>query len=396
MDRDRLHRNFMEDPQNFVKQAKAAGESLHGYMNRISPEPMSGFSDDAMGHILQKEELRITGTPTAPSASVEDFTKNEARRELFWSTLDRDYDKTSSIHDLQVKATNTDAALTDNTPFKVRDTSPMVERNRFQPRLRIADIASRVETIAGTTWQVPEYQTGENNEQSAVIAEATRIPTTTVTTGTETGRTDKIGAGLRISDEYQLNALNMETIRMWVRRVAMRDEITIVNEGVAILAANAGASIATLSTLSLKDIIDVNLYGNGGYQYNTLVSTRTGAASWITANVQSLGGNNTGPLLDGSSQSFGSAIAPIQLINSTYGPTRLGFVDDGAVTGLANAELLGVDQRFALVLKRTQRSQTDETQRISSHQVTERYLTQRYGWDLEDPSAVVQWTMTLL
>ena len=386
----------MDNPQDFVKRAKAAGDSLHAYMDKLSPNPVSGYANDAIGHILQEEDLRITGTPTAPSASIEDFTKNEARRELFWATLDRDYDKTSSIHDLQLKATNTDAALTDNTPFKVRDTSPMVERNRFQPRLRIADIASRVETIAGTTWQVPEYQTTEDDERSTTIAEGTRIPTTTVTTGTDTGRTEKIGAGLRISDEFQLNALNMETIRMWVRRVAMRDEITIVNEGVAILAANAGASIATLSTLSLKDIIDVNLYGNGGYQYNTLVSTRTGAASWITANVQSLGGNNTGPLLDGSSQSFGSAIAPIQLINSTYGPTRLGFVDDGAVTGLANAELLGVDQRFALVLKRTQRSQTDETQRISSHQVTERYLTQRYGWDLEDPSAVVQWTMTLL
>ena len=394
MDRDRLHRNFMEDPQNFVKQAKAAGDSLHAYMNKISPEPMSGFSDDAMGHILQKEELRITGTPTAPSASVEDFTKNEARRELFWATLDRDYDKTSSIHDLQVKATNTDAALTDNTPFKVRDTSPMVERNRFQPRLRIADIASRVETIAGTTWQVPEYQTTANNERSTVIAEATRIPTTTVTTGTQTGRTDKIGAGLRISDEYQLNALNMETIRMWVRRVAMRDEITIVNEGVAILAANA-TLVKALGALGLRDIIDVNLYGNGGYQFNTLVSTRTGASAWIEANVQSLGTSNQGPILDGSNQSFGSAIAPIQLINSTYGPTRLGFVDDGAVTGLVDEELIGVDQRFALVLKRTQRGQTDETQRISSHQVTERYLTQRYGWDLEDPSAVVQWTMVV-
>ena len=159
MDRDRLYRSFMDNPQDFVKRAKAAGDSLHAYMDKLSPNPVSGYANDAIGHILQEEDLRITGTPTAPSASIEDFTKNEARRELFWATLDRDYDKTSSIHDLQLKATNTDAALTDNTPFKVRDTSPMVERNRFQPRLRIADIASRVETIAGTTWQVPEYQT---------------------------------------------------------------------------------------------------------------------------------------------------------------------------------------------------------------------------------------------
>ena len=406
-----LWEKFRSDPKAMQSEAEENRLTLPDLFREQVNDEAEKAEDrrlDPLTWMLKKEGLSIRSTAGYPSSSIDDFMANDATKHLFWSVLDQDYDQNFGFDELDKVAadgTITDAGTTDNTPFKPRYTLPLVELQRFQPRVRIVDIASSVQTIPGTTFQQPEFQgdagTTESARQQAEssrdIGEAGRIPTTTLRVGTSTGQTKKIGEGLRISSEAAMNAMYMESVRIWVRRLAMRDEINIVNEGLNILRLVAEQQTAEVlgSNPTLDDVIQVNLHSTGAYDFTLLVANKTTAARWIRANVRA-GWDGTPPNFypaDLPADRYASAFPGVSLVNSVYAPTRLAVVNDGdAGFTQSGNHLIGVDQRFALSLKRTARGVVDEELYDPRHQVRERYITQRYGWHMTDKDAVKYWT----
>lgn len=402
-----LYEKFSSDPKAMYEEAMEKKLTLPALFREKVDNTHEKSEDrklDPLTWMLRKEGLSIRSTVNSAPSSVEDFMKTDTTKQLFWSVLDQDYDQNFGLDELDKVAadgTLTDSGQTDNTPFKERYTTPLVELQRFAPRVRITDIAGSVTTIPGTTFQQPEFRGDEATtdtgrqaaEQSRDIGEAGRIPTTTLRTGTSVGQTKKIGEGLRVSTEATFNDLFMDTVRIWVRRLAMRDEIRIVNEGIDILRrvaeAQTGGATSLGSTPSIRQIVRVNLHSRGEYSYNLLLSNLTVAERWVEANVRA----NNFPLNIPQGR-FGSAFPGIELVNRVDAPTRLAFVDDGT-SGLTQAanHLIGVDQRFALNLKRTARGMVDEEIYDARHQVRERYITQRYGWHLMDDEAVYWWQL---
>ena len=412
-----LHEKFSADPKAMYEEAMEKKLTLPSLFREKIDDELEKSEDrklDPLNWMLRKEGLSIRSVDGYASSSIEDFMANDATKQLFWSVLDNDYDQNFGFDELGKVAadgTLTDSGLTDNTPFKVRYTTPMAELQRFSPRVRVVDIVGSVETIPGTTFQQPELRgdpatTAEGRqaaEQSRDIGEAGRIPTTTLRVGTSTGQTKKIGEGLRISTEATFSEMYMESVRIWVRRLAMRDEIRMVNEGIDILrrvAETQGtpASNSLTATPSLDDVIRVNLYSTGAYDYNLLIANQGNAHLWIAANVRSGWGTTPANFYpaDMPGDRFGSVFPGVQLVNSVYAPTRLAVVNDGE-GGLAarptGTHLIGVDQRFALSLKRTARGMVDEEIYDARHQVRERYITQRYGYHLVDVEAVKYWRL---
>ena len=400
-----LHEVFSDDPKGMYQEAMDKKLTLPDLFREKVNDEIEKSEDrklDPLNWMLRKEQLSIRSTASHPSSSVEEFMANDATKQLFWSVLDNDYDQNFGLEDLDKIAadgTITDAGAVDNSPFKVRYTTALSEQQRFAPRVRIADIAATVETIPGTSFQQPEFRgdsgTTEDERQAAErsrdIGEAGRIPTTTLRVGTTAGQTKKIGEGLRISTEATFNELYMESVRIWVRRLAMRDEIRMVNEGINILDTIVSGTTRAYdrigATPNLASILEVNMYGDSGYQYNLLITERASAAKWIEANVRA-----NGYPLDVPAGRFNSALPGIQLVNTIGAPTRLAFVSD-TETNLEDNQMLAVDQRFALSLKRTARGMVDEEIYDARHQVRERYITQRYGWHVMDAEAVVGWLL---
>lgn len=411
-----LHEKFSADPKAMYEEAMEKKLTLPSLFREKIDDELEKSEDrklDPLNWMLRKEGLSIRSVDGYASSSIEEFMATDATKQLFWSVLDNDYDQNFGFDEIGKRAadgTLTDSGLTDNTPFKVRYTTPMAELQRFSPRVRVVDIVGSVETIPGTTFQQPEFRgdpatTAEGRqaaEQSRDIGEAGRIPTTTLRVGTSTGQTKKIGEGLRISTEATFSEMYMESVRIWVRRLAMRDEIRMVNEGIDILrrVAETQTADALGTNPTLDDVIRVNLYSTGAYDYNLLIANQSNAHKWIAANVRSGWGTTTAANFypaDMPGDRFGSVFPGVQLVNSVYAPTRLAVVNDGegglGTTQSPGNHLIGVDQRFALSLKRTARGMVDEEIYDARHQVRERYITQRYGYHLIDVESVKYWTL---
>lgn len=407
-----LHEKFTADPKGFYEEAMDKKVTVPTLFREKVDDTLEKSEDrklDPLNWMLRKEGLSIRSVDGYASSSIEDFMKSDATKQLFWSVLDNDYDSNFGFDEIGKQAadgTLTDAGLVDNSPFKPRYTTPMAELQRFSPRVRVVDIVGSVETIPGTTFQQPEFRgdpaTTEAGrqaaEQSRDIGEAGRIPTTTLRVGTSTGQTKKIGEGLRISTEATFSEMYMESVRIWVRRLAMRDEIRMVNEGIDILRQLAETQTADplTGTPSLDEVIKVNLYSTGAYNFNLLIANQDNAHLWIAANVRSgFGGTSYYPA-DMPADRFGTVFPGVQLVNSVYAPTRLAVVNNGEgglVARPTGTHLIGVDQRFALSLKRTARGMVDEEIYDARHQVRERYITQRYGYHLIDVESVKYWTL---
>lgn len=407
MTREALHRDFVENPGVYRKEAKAKKISIETLLNRKAPEKASTYPEDALADILARENLVISSTLHEGTAKVSDFMKNDATETLFWTILDKDYETALGLTELE-KRDQFASDDTFNSPFNPASTRPLYERHRFMPKITIADIAAGIETISGLTFRQPEYRTLQEDEQSADIAEGAPIPTTLVTRGTVEGETKKFGGGIRFTDESVMEGINMSLIRMLIRRQAMRDEIKIVNEGLAAALATAGATHDLdlgSGSLTFDDIVELALFDgsssatqnpneDNGYQLMTVFANRTAAKRLIEGYATV---DNPGVFSQYPPDRFGNLWNPIQLINSGVGgPTRLGIVRDNAVIGRNPADdtiiaqindttLLGLDTRYALVLQRS--TSRVGSQRIEKEQVEERYSTQRVGWMVQDPDA---------
>ena len=227
---------------------------------------------------------------------------------------------------------------------------------------------------------------------------------TTLVTTERTGKMKKIGGGLRVSLEYEMDETRMSSIRMWVAKKAMFDEIRIVNEGINVL--REGANTKSIGPdPNFDSVLDIQLHyaTNSGYQVDLLCAKREDAEKYIKAHK--LGGNSSASLQVYNREipengGFSGLINNLQIVNTVQGPTRLAIFDDVTTsdpdlgTALVDNELLGVDTRFSLIFYQQARGILSEEKYDPRTQVRERFLSRWFGWYLQDPDARVSFRYT--
>ena len=416
MTRSQLYQSFMANPKPFEQEAADRRIALPVLLNEKSPVADSSKDmPDALSSMLGRANLYISSTPSNPTSSAADFLKTSATRSLFWSVLDRDFDEGLGLHEIEnnksygveghASATNTEQDLTPGGAFNPRTTLPLVDRRKFRPRIAISDIAGSIQTIPGNSYQTPEYNTPDTDHRMRPVPPTTPIPTTTLTVSERQGTLKKIGEGLRVDANMEFSNLFMESIRMWVAKLALHTETAIVNAGLRVLFASIPASGTRAfqslgATPNLEDIINVNLYTGPGnaYSYNLLVMRQSDAATWIESNTMALAsagsGNTTTQAMIPQPGRFTTVFPGVTLLNSISAPTVLAFIGDDEISTWTATRFIGVDQRFALTLMRRARGTRDEGDYDPETQVRRRFLSQHFDWYLEDINAVKGWTLS--
>ena len=409
MTRSQMYQSFMANPKPFEQEAADRRMSLPVLLNEKSPVPEKSKDHPvALSSMLGRADLYISSNSNSATSTAADFMKTSATRALFWSVLDRDFDEHLGLYEIEnnrenyASATNTEQDLTPGGAFNPRTTLPLVDRRKFRPRISISDIAGSVQTIPGNSYQTPEYNTPDTDHRMRPVPPTTPIPTTTLTVSERVGSLKKIGEGLRVDANMEFSNLFMESIRMWVAKLALHTETSIVNAGIRILyesvdnvAARTFEAIG--ATPNLKSIIKVNLHTGPGnsYMYNLLIMREAEIETWIEANTLALGatssGQTTTQAMIPQAGRFVSVFPGVTLLNSVSGPTVTAFVGNSEIPGWSTDNFIGVDQRFALSLMRRARGTRDEGDYDPETQVRRRFLSQHFDWYLEDINAVKGW-----
>ena len=419
MPRSQLYQSFMANPKPFEQEAADRRIALPVLLNEKSPSPDSHKDvPDALTSMLGRANLYISSNGNNPTSSAAEFLKTSATRSLFWAVLDRDFDEGLGLHEIEnnkgygieghASGTNTEQDLTPGGAFNPRTTLPLVDRRKFRPRISISDIAGSIQTIPGNSYQTPEYNTPDADHRMRPVPPTTPIPTTTLTVSERVGSLKKIGEGLRVDANMEFSNLFMESIRMWVAKLALHTETAIVNAGLRVLYSSIPSSgeraftaAANLlgSVPNMRNIINVNLHTGPGnaYSYNILFMRQSDAQTWIEANTLALGatssGQTTTQAMIPQPGRFVSVFPGVTLLNSISAPTVVAFVGDSEVSGWTANNFIGVDQRFALTLMRRARGTRDEGDYDPETQVRRRFLSQHFDWYLEDINAVKAWRL---
>lgn len=413
--REELWARWNRNHEDILKDAAKSGLTLPFYLEQLSPVGVKGWPEDAFGHLQARDALSVKSNPLSSTATVHDFLDGGRKEALFWAQLDLDYDLCSSIHEFEIKSAgfdladlvrqsyglepaqkagaNTDAGATDNTPFKPRYTRALYENRKFRPPVTIADIASGIETIPGTTFQIPKYDTPPEDEYAVIVPEGGEMVVTTLSTQVDSGRTFMVGEGLATSRKFELNDLRMQTVRMWIRRVAMRHEAVIVNRGLNILHGAGGSGVSLGSSTNLNSIIKVVLHYvnqvNNGYQIDKLFALQAESEEWMVANIE-----NPNNMFRPPEGRFSNIFGGVQLGGSFREPPTLYPVgpsnaDPNIGVNFGMHDLLGIDSRFGLIYYRQARGFMQEEKYEPRSQLRERYLSQEGGWQNQDAEASV-------
>ena len=416
--RSNVFEKFRKEPDFFLKTAKQEGIPLGEVFRIEAPVAEKGDHEDPLLDMIQKAGLRVESNKNYESSTLGDFTRSDYGHYLLFDWLDRCYEDTL----LDNRAADSGSTGIDETgylagqvyrPYMER---PLMERKRIAPQVRIGDIVSRVETVTEDLIRQPEYTTGagdgtsgpvgiapSSEEQMVPIAPGGKIPTTIISLGSRTVGLKKVGIGLAVTDEFNSNNIRVSSVQTWVERVAANHEITIVNEGVNTIITGPNTRTGGGAAIGIPDgggagnslggIINVNTWFEEPYMLDLLITNKTGARAWIATNVQAGGaGANLLPYAGGR---FSDIFAPISVVNRNSQATRLAYLSDvhNAATGLANNSLIGIDSRVCLVMYRHARGSVNERERIASQQIEARYMTERYGFMLEDVNARVRFTL---
>ena len=400
---------FRKFPEPFLKIAKQEGIPLSEVFRIEAPHADKNDHEDPLLDMIQKAGLRVESNRNYPSSTLGDFTRSDYGHFLLFDWLDRCYENTL----LGVRAADSGSTGIDETgylagqvyrPYMER---PITQRKMIAPQIRIGDIVSRVETVTEDLIRQPEYTTATdagNAEESMVpIAPGGRIPTTIISLGSRTAELKKVGIGVAVTDEFNSNNIRVSAVQTWVERVAVNHERSIVNEGLSTIRTGPGAAtgggaapVPTHATVSrnLKGIIDINTYFEEPYMMDLLVGDKATVQKWIATVVASgiatdaIG--NYQPIPGGR---FNSLFAPMTLVNQSSAPTRLAYLTAGGTHGIAADRLLGIDSRVTLVMYRHAHGSVNERERIASQQIEARYMTERYGFMVEDVNSRVLFTI---
>lgn len=422
MTRSELAQDFKKDPGKYATLSNDLGRPLPLIFNQLSPQPEDGYPVGAMEDMLARNELRISSNPWEGTATLGDFINNGMATELLcWSQLRWDYDRCSGLNELYLKnleldnpdialgyaVATTETGLADDSPARRRRTYPLQERNRFAPPISLADLGASIETIPEDTFQIPTYDVDADDEKGIIVSELGSIPYTTLSVARQNGEMFMIAEGVATSRRFRNspNTIRMGLLRMWIRRMGLRHQITIINMGLNTLidaAKGTGGVTQALNArtaLKLKDILDVNLFYTmqDGYSLQVMFALKSLSTLWIQANVRAGTADQVYYSLPPDGR-FESAFPAVQIINNNVGPTRLGIVgttteadpEDG--TKLLTTEMLSLDPRFALILFRQSTGFVVEEDYNPAEQLRRQFFSQVVGWMNQDVRAAVLFT----
>ena len=418
--RKNVFEKFRKEPDFFLRTAKQEGIPLSEVFRIEAPNADKGDHEDPLLDMIQKAGLRVEGNRNYESSSLGDFTRTDYGHYLLFDYLDRCYEDTL----LGKREVDPGSGGFDEGNFLAGQVyrpymeRPVTQRKMIAPQVRIGDIVSRVETVTEDLIRQPEFITdtdvaagaadptqdpADNNERMVSIAPGGKIPTTIIRLGSRSTELQKVGIGVAVTDEFNSNAIRVSAVQTWVERVAVNHERAIVNEGVRTIVLGTGAGINPANsaipiqnqavTADLAGIILVNTYFEEPYVMDLLLCDKATARTWIAANVQA-GGAGTNSFLPYPQGRFSGVFAGIDLVNANSQPTRLAYLTGGSTaTGIAADQLIGIDSRTTLVMYRHARGSVNERERIPSQQIEARYMTERYGFMIEDVNSRIRFTL---
>ena len=413
--RRNVFEKFRKEPEFFLRTAKQEGIPLGEVFRIEAPIAEKGDHEDPLLDMIQKAGLRVESNRNYESSSLADFTRTDHGHYLLFDWLDRCYEDTM----LGVRQTDAGSTGFDDQgylagqPYRPYMDRPVTQRKMIAPQIRIGDIVSRVETVTEDLIRQPEFITATDTQAAnnaptqdrpvagegmIPIAPGGKIPTTIIRLGSRSAELKKVGIGVAVTDEFNSNAIRVSAIQTWVERVAVNHERAIVNEGVRTIIDgtrggpnNVAVPIQEVTGVqnNLDGIIQVNTHFEEPYVMDLLLANKTTARKWIRVMIQVAGSGGTPqignfqPLPQGR---FSDIFSAINLVNANSQPTRLAYLpdNDDADTGLTNNALVGIDSRVTLVMFRHARGSVNERERIASQQIEARYMTERYGFMLDD------------
>ena len=425
MSLDQLRDAYMGNPDDFVEAANEEKRTLDNYLNTCIPEADVRAGVDVLDYILGKEELYISSNNGAPSTDVKRFFDKKAPRQLAWAVLQRDYDNVLGLNCIENNkgnyngklkhmvarefaireaaqdgelplrdAANTETELTPGSAANPRTLMPVVDLRKYRPPIAISDIAGFIQTISGNSYHQVQDTTPAENQQVRATTETGELEVSRLEFAEKTGELRKVGRGLEFSKRALSNAAFIEGLRRWVMKIALRSETAIVNAGLKIMYDSIAGRSATFTgvgaTPNRQSIIKVNLFRGSGnsYLYNLLIMREEDAEQWIDANVNA----NVGTAIAASGR-FASVFPGVELVNNVQGPTRVAYVGNTEITGWADNNFIGVDQREALTLVRVIGGNLDEQDYDPQTGVYRRFVSQLFDWNLEDTNAVTGWSL---
>ena len=390
---------FRRDPGEFTKEAKQRKVPLYEVLRINSPVPATGYPINALEDVIAREGLVVHGGDAVYQGStVADFCKKEYGQTLLLEYLDMNYERTyqngvrKSLRQTDPNGSTgyTASQFLAGQPYNPYMDQPLREDTMLAPQIPPSMLLANTVTISDDQIRKPRYDTPEGEETMVPVAAGAEIPVAVVTLQTSDAEIKKVGLGLGLTDEFLGNSNRVAAATIWVARVAVRHLIRvsreIVNQMVAAAAADAARRVSGV-TKNLEGIIDLNFEFEEPYSITTLIANKATAKEWVKAVVTSgagSGSDTVGNFQPYPAGRFSDLFGSIRLLNQSSAPTGLGYIEG---TNLANDQMLALDARSAVVMYRHARGSINERERITSRQMEVRYLTERYGTDIDEPNS---------
>ena len=405
-DRKQLHDAYMADYVPFCKAAESLDMSLPDFLNYASPKSeYDGLPYDAISELFAHSNLVVNQSMRRKTATMSELADEGPTETLMWSLFDRDYDNASGLYELEqtlkfADVGATEGGLPENSSLRPRATRDLYERNKFRPPITLGQITGSMQTIDADAVNLPEYTQTAEDERSKTLSEFENIPLTSITISERSIRLKRIGAGVRVSRQFELNNIRMTAIRTWIRRQGMRDEIRMIHEGVNTLITNAPAARVTIDDIgtapNFAKIMSVftGFGTSSGYAVDLLITSTANAETFIQANMAVSGDGYVLNLPD-RAQVSGGILPRINYVNANVrevnliGFDRVNTSDVNLGINLPAAHMIVVDSRFALIFLRRSRGVVTAEQYFPRSESRERYMTQYFGWGSQDPEATL-------
>ena len=407
--RNAVWEKFRRDPGEFTKEAKQRKVPLYEVFNIKAPVPEPGYPINALEDLIAREGLVVhDGDAIYEGSTVGDFCEREYGQQLLLEYLDMNYERTyqNSIR-RSVRQTDpsgstgyTASQFLAGQPYNPYMDQPMREDVMLAPQIPPNMLLSRTVTISDDQIRKPRYTTPEGEETMVPLAAGAQIPVSVVTLETSDAEIKKVGLGLGLTDEFLGNSNRVAAAAIWVSRVAVRHLIAVSREIVNAMLDHAAELVAdgdnsrvmTGVAKNLDGIIDLNFEFEEPYAITTLIANKATAKDWVKAVVASgLTTTDVGDFAPYAPGRFSDLFGSIRLLNQSSAPTGLGYIEG---TKLVNNQMIALDARTTVVMYRHARGSINERERIANRQMEARYLTERYGVDVDEPNSYKRVTLS--
>ena len=401
--RQAVWQKFRNNPSDFQAIAKQRKLPLYEVLRIESPEAAHGYPSNALEDMIAREDLVVhADDPNYEGSTVKDFYRLEHGPLMLYEYLDMNYERT---YQAGVKRAGSNTALRQTDPGSTGYTAaqflagqpynpymdqPLREETRLAPQISPDMLLARTVTVTDDQIRKPRYTTPGGEETMVPVPAGTDIPLTVVTLQSGSVNLKKVGIGLGLTDEFLGNNSRVAAAAIWVARVAVRHLISvsreIINEMLEIAGADAARQMTGV-TKNLDGIIDLNFEFEEPYMITTLIANKATAKEWVKAVVASgagTGADSVGNFQPYPAGRFSDIFGGIRLLNQSSAPTGLGYIEG---TNLSNDQMIALDARSTVVMYRHTRGSINERERLTGKQMEARYLTERYGIDVDETNS---------